>query len=61
MYGNGNQAEHRDDAAKFSSAVMNNMKAACARLWQHSTSREHETTDPDRIAAIGYCFGRNLT
>jgi dienelactone hydrolase len=58
MYGDGKQAEHPDDAAKFSSAVMSNMKAARARFMAAlNLLREHQITDPDRIAAIGYCFG----
>ena len=58
MYGEGKQASHPKDAMKFSQAVMNdpelaieNFKAALEVL------KEHGRTDPEHIAAIGYCFG----
>jgi dienelactone hydrolase len=58
MYGDGKVAEHPDDAGKFATAVMQNMPAARARFEAaHDLLDAHPTTDPDRTAAIGYCFG----
>jgi len=59
MYGDGKLADHPETAGEFSSAVMQDITgigkarflAALDQLKQHST------TDPKRIAAIGYCFG----
>jgi dienelactone hydrolase len=58
MYGNGKQAEHPDDAGQFAAEVMQNMPVAQARFEAaHELLDAHPTTDPDRTAAIGYCFG----
>lgn len=58
MYGDGKQAHHPDDAGKFSSAVMKNQALARARFnGALEVLRGQETVDPNRIAAIGYCFG----
>ena len=58
MYGEGKQAAHPEDAGKFSTAVMKNMPVAKARFMAAlDLLKKHETVDPDRIAAIGYCFG----
>ncbi len=58
MYGEGKQAEHPDDAGKFSSEVMKNFDTARARfLAGEDLLKKEPTVDPDRIAAIGYCFG----
>jgi len=58
MYGEGKLADHPNDAGKFATEVMKNMPMMRARflaaldaLWKNSL------VDPDRIAAIGYCFG----
>ncbi len=58
MYGDGKQAEHPEDAQRFMQEVLQNMDAGVARFeaaW--SILRDHATVDPERIAAIGYCFG----
>lgn len=58
MYGSGKVAEHPDDAKTFMQAVRSDMDAAEQRF---NAAKEvlaaHATVDPDRIAAIGYCFG----
>jgi dienelactone hydrolase len=58
MYGEGKQAAHPDDAGKFSSEVMKNFDMAKARfLAGEDLLKKEPTVDPDRVAAIGYCFG----
>ncbi len=58
MYGDGKQATHPDDAGKFASEVMQNIGTAKARFSAASSLLERqEVCDPQRIAAIGYCFG----
>jgi dienelactone hydrolase len=58
MYGNGQQAEHPEDATKFSSAVMSDLPAAEARFEAaRSLLAAHPAVDGSRIGAIGYCFG----
>ncbi len=58
MYGEGKQARHPDDAGKFSGEIRKNMDLGRQRfLAARKVLREHEFTDPERIGAIGYCFG----
>lgn len=58
MYGDGKLAAHPEDAGKFAGAVMGNLESAKARfLAAMKLLQGHETTDPERTAAIGYCFG----
>ena len=58
MYGEGKEAVHPGDAGKFSSELMKNFDVAKARfLAAVDFLKQQATTDPDRIAAIGYCFG----
>ena len=58
MYGEGRQATHPDDAAKFSSEVMKNFDVARARFTAAlDFLKKQSVVDPERIAAIGYCFG----
>jgi dienelactone hydrolase len=58
MYGAGKTAEHPDDAGKFSSELMKNFDTAKARFTAaEDFIKKQPTVDPDRIAAIGYCFG----
>ncbi len=58
MYGEGTIANHPDDAKKFSSEVMKNFPVAKERFMAAvDFLKQQPTVDPDRIAAIGYCFG----
>lgn len=58
MYGDGKQANHPDDAATFSSAVMSDFPEAKERFnAAMEVLKQSEYTDSEEIAAIGYCFG----
>jgi dienelactone hydrolase len=58
MYGAGKVAAHPDEAKKFVGEVMANMEVGVSRFEAGmATLRAFEHTDPDKIAAIGYCFG----
>jgi dienelactone hydrolase len=58
MYGEGKMAGHPDEAGKFASEVMKNFPVAKERfLAALEFLKKQPTVDPDRIAAIGYCFG----
>jgi dienelactone hydrolase len=61
MYGDGKTASHPDDAGKFAGAVRSNMAVAEARFRAAmELLASQETVDPDRISAIGYCFGGGI-
>ena len=58
MYGDGKVAEHPQDAQKFMQEVISNFDVARERFdAAYRLLKEHGTTDPNQIAAIGYCFG----
>ncbi len=58
MYGSGKVADHPKDAKKFMTEVTSNMATARARYSKAiQLLKENATTDNNRIAAIGYCFG----
>lgn len=58
MYGNGKQALHPDDAGKFATEAMKNFDTSKGRfLAAMDFIKKQKVTDPDRIAAVGYCFG----
>jgi dienelactone hydrolase len=58
MYGDGKTAQHPDDAGKFAGEVMKNMSVGEARFNAAlDFIKQQPTVDPERIAAIGYCFG----
>lgn len=58
MYGNGKIANHPDDAGKFMNEVLSNAAIAQQRFEAaREILEQHETTNPDQTAAIGYCFG----
>ena len=61
MYGDGKQAEHPDNAKKFSCMVMQNMELAEARFTEAmEVLKNHPQTADDKISAVGYCFGGSL-
>jgi len=58
MYGGGKTADHPDEAGEFSNKIREDMEGATARFMEAMRIlQEHPTTDEDKIAAIGYCFG----
>ncbi len=58
MYGDGKEATHPDDAQKFMMEVLDNMQSGTERfLAARDLLQENAMTDPQKIAAIGYCFG----
>ncbi len=58
MYGDGKQAAHPADAKKFMMEVFSNIESATKRFDAGmALLKQHPSTDPTRIAAIGYCFG----
>jgi dienelactone hydrolase len=61
MYGDGKQAEHPEDAGKFSKNVMSNLPEAKARFNAAlELLKQHESVDAEQTAAIGYCFGGSV-
>jgi dienelactone hydrolase len=61
MYGEGKQAEHPDDARKYASEIFENMDLGRKRFTAAlEFLRQGETVNPERIAAIGYCFGGSV-
>jgi dienelactone hydrolase len=58
MYGDGKQAEHPDEAGAFAHEVMQNSEVERDRFMAAlELLKKQPTVDPERIAAIGYCFG----
>ncbi|MEN8131945.1 MAG: dienelactone hydrolase family protein [Pseudomonadota bacterium] len=61
MYGAGQTAAHPEDASKFATAVRSNLELMQARF---NAARDflnaQQTVDPERNAAIGYCFGGSV-
>ncbi|MEL6660706.1 MAG: dienelactone hydrolase family protein [Bacteroidota bacterium] len=58
MYGDGQQADHPDDAGKFAMSVVRNFSTAEARfLAAIETLKANPQVDAESLAAIGYCFG----
>lgn len=61
MYGDGKQAEHPDEAGKFSSELMKNFSTAKDRfISAMEFFKKQPVVDSDKIAAIGYCFGGGI-
>lgn len=61
MYGEGKQAEHPEDAGKFSGQVMSNIDEAKARFESAmEVLKSNPNVDTEKIAAIGYCFGGSV-
>lgn len=59
MYGDGKTADHPDTAGEFSSAVMQDIEGAGKERFLAGLAvlKKQPTVDPEKIAAIGYCFG----
>ncbi|MHC8313363.1 dienelactone hydrolase family protein [Pseudomonas sp. GT1P32] len=58
MYGDGKNTEHPKDAMAFMQAAIKDSDAASARFQAGlDLLKKQPQTDPDKIAAIGYCFG----
>jgi dienelactone hydrolase len=58
MYGEGRQASHPEEAQAFATSVRENLPLATNRFNAAlEVLEKHPTIDPDRTAAIGYCFG----
>ena len=58
MYGDGRTAANPDEAGSLMNAVLNDMESGTARLEAgRAALAAHATSDADRMAAIGYCFG----
>jgi dienelactone hydrolase len=61
MYGGGKTAMHPDTAGKFSSAVSKNLPLAKQRFRAAlELLKKQPSVDPEKIAAIGYCFGGGI-
>jgi dienelactone hydrolase len=61
MYGNGKNTTHPADAQKFSSEVNQNMEKGKQRfLAALEFLKSHKSVDPNKVAAIGYCFGGSV-
>jgi len=58
MYGNGATADDPDGAGALMNGVLSDIGEGMARLKAgYDLLADHEATDGNRIAAIGYCFG----
>lgn len=61
MYGDGKTADHPDEAGAFAQAALSDLGVAQARFEAAmAVLTGHATTDPERLAAIGYCFGGSV-
>lgn len=61
MYGEGRQSGHPDEARKFATEIRKNMDLGQKRfISAMEVLKKQEQTDPDRIGAIGYCFGGGI-
>ncbi len=61
MYGEGQTVDHPEQAAALMNGVLNDPDALKERLQQaYATLASHPAVDPNRIGAIGYCFGGAL-
>lgn len=61
MYGDGKVAEHPKDAGAFANEIRENMDIGRERFQSAlELLKRHPSVDPDKIAAIGYCFGGSV-
>jgi dienelactone hydrolase len=58
MYGRDKRADHPEDAQKLVMEATANAEVAKARFMAaYDLLKKHQTVEPEKIAAIGYCFG----
>ena len=58
MYGDGKTADHPEDATKFMNEAFSNMELFKKKFEAGlQLLKSQEQTNPEKIAAIGYCFG----
>lgn len=58
LYGDGKTAEHPQDAQKFMNELLDNLPGARARFNAALDQlKAHPSVNPEKTAAIGYCFG----
>jgi dienelactone hydrolase len=58
MYGTGKLADHPEKAGEFMNAAFSNWKASQAKFREaKKLLQAHSTVDPEKIGAIGFCFG----
>lgn len=58
MFGDGKTADHPKDAGAFAAAVMGDIEVGEARFRAAMAFLQaQKQTDPERLAAVGYCFG----
>lgn len=58
MYGKGRVTTHPDQAGKWAGAIQKNVQQWQTRAQAGLTVlKNHQLADPNRLAAIGYCFG----
>ena len=58
MYGDGKFADHPKKAGEFMNAAMTDWEGSQAKFnAAKKLLQSHATVDPERIAAIGFCFG----
>ncbi|GJL79181.1 MAG: dienelactone hydrolase [Nitrospinaceae bacterium] len=58
MYGDGKLADHPEKAGEFMNAAFSDWEGSKAKFREaKKTLQAHRTVDPDKIGAIGFCFG----
>ncbi|APC18027.1 dienelactone hydrolase [Pseudomonas frederiksbergensis] len=61
MYGDGKNTEHPNDAMAFMEQALKNSATASARFNAGlDLLKKQPQTDPNKLAAIGYCFGGKI-
>ena len=61
MYGDGKTADHPSDAGKFAGQIAQNIAVGEARMSAAlEVLKRQPQVDPERVAAIGYCFGGGM-
>lgn len=61
MFGDGKNAAHPQEAGEFAMQVMSDMDGATKRFNAALDQlKKHPNVDPEKIGAIGYCFGGSV-